>query len=34
LAYQLFEPKRRSHILRQHGYGDNFAADRRAAWTH
>jgi NADH dehydrogenase len=34
IAYQAFEPKRRSHIVRPHGYGDNFAADRRFAWTH
>ena len=34
IAYQTFEPKRRSHILRQNGYGDNFASGRRIAWTH
>lgn len=33
-AFQVFEPKRRRHILRQNGYGDNFASNRRAAWTH
>ena len=34
IAHEVFEPKRRRHILRQHGYGDNFAFDRRIAWTH
>ena len=34
IAFELFEPKRRSHILRQNGYGDNFATGRRIAWTH
>jgi NADH dehydrogenase len=34
LAYQVFEPKRRGHVLRQNGYGDNFATGRRAPWTH
>lgn len=34
IAYEVFEPKKRSHILRQNGYGDNFATSRRAAWTH
>jgi len=34
IPYELFEPKRRSHILRQNGYGDNFATGRRGAWTH
>jgi NADH dehydrogenase len=34
IAFEVFEPKRRSHILRQHGYGDNFATGRRLAWTH
>ncbi len=31
---EVFEPKRRRHILRQNGYGDNFATGRRIAWTH
>lgn len=31
---QVFEPKPRAHILRKNGYGDNFASERRAAWTH
>jgi NADH dehydrogenase len=34
LAYKVFEPKPRRHILRTHGYGDNFASQRRAPWTH
>ena len=34
IAYEVFEPKRRRHILRQNGYGDNFASGRRIAWTH
>ena len=34
IAYEIFEPKKRRHILRQNGYGDNFASGRRLAWTH
>lgn len=34
LAYQLFTPQKRSHILRKSGYGDNFSHDRRTTWTH
>ncbi len=34
IPHQVFEPKRRRHVLRQNGYGDNFASSRRAAWTH
>ena len=34
IAYELFEPKKRQHVLRQNGYGDNFATSRRGAWTH
>jgi len=34
IAYEVFEPKKRRHILRQNGYGDNFAPGRRLAWTH
>jgi NADH dehydrogenase len=34
LAFEVFEPKKRRHILRQNGYGDNFASGRRMAWTH
>ncbi len=28
------EPKERKHIIRQGGYGENFAPNRRGAWTH
>lgn len=34
IAYEIFEPHRRRPILRQNGYGDNFATSRRQAWTH
>ena len=34
IAYQIFEPKTRRPILRQNGYGDNFATGRRVPWTH
>jgi len=34
IAHQVFEPKKRRHILRQNGYGDNFSPRRRVAWTH
>ncbi len=28
------EPKTRKQNIRQRGYGENFATDRRGAWTH
>ena len=28
------EPKLRKHNIRPGGYGDNFATNRRGAWTH
>jgi NADH dehydrogenase len=31
---QVFEPKTRKPNIRQRGYAENFAVDRRAAWTH
>jgi hypothetical protein len=34
IPFEVFEPKKRRHILRQNGYGDNFATGRRIAWTH
>jgi NADH dehydrogenase len=34
IAYRVFEPTPRRHILRQNGYGDNFSHARRIAWTH
>ena len=30
----VFEPKARKPNIRQRGYGENFATDRRGAWTH
>ncbi len=34
IAYQIETPKKRRHIIRPGGYGDNFAHSRKAAWTH
>jgi hypothetical protein len=34
IAHQVFEPKRRAHVVRPGGYGDNFASGRRISWTH
>ena len=34
IVYETFEPRKRRHVLRQNGYGDNFASGRRTAWTH
>jgi len=31
---QVFEPKARKPRIRPRGYGENFATDRRGAWTH
>lgn len=28
------EPHQRKHNIRARGYGENFATDRRGAWTH
>ena len=28
------EPKTRKQIIRPRGYGENFATDRKGAWTH
>lgn len=30
----VFEPKKRKPNIRLRGYGENFATDRRGAWTH
>ncbi len=30
----VIEPKRRRPAIRPRGYGENFATDRRMAWTH
>lgn len=31
---QVQEPHKRKPVIRPKGYGDNFAHDRRGAWTH
>lgn len=31
---QIFEPKQRKFNVRSGGYGENFATNRRGAWTH
>ena len=31
---QVLDPKPRKHNLRPGGYGENFATERRGAWTH
>ena len=28
------DPKRRKPVIRKGGYGENFATNRRGAWTH
>ncbi len=30
----VIEPKSRKPLIRARGYGENFATDRRGAWTH
>lgn len=34
LEYTVQQPRKRAHLLRNAGYGDNFAHDRRTVWTH
>ncbi len=34
IDYIVIAPKTRKPVLRKNGYGDNFAANRRIAWTH
>jgi ETC complex I subunit conserved region len=34
IAYQIFEPHKRRQVIRPGGYGENFSAQRRTAWTH
>ena len=34
IDYTLAEPNRRKPNIRPRGYGENFATDRRAPWTH
>ena len=34
IAYEVLEPHKRKANVRPRGYGENFATDRRSAWTH
>lgn len=34
IDYDLSEPKKRKPVIRQGGYGENFATGRRGVWTH
>jgi NADH dehydrogenase len=34
IAFQVRAPQKRRHIIRRGGYGDNFAHNRKGAWTH
>jgi ETC complex I subunit conserved region len=34
IAFDVAEPKIRKPLIRQRGYGENFATDRKGAWTH
>ncbi|KRW97941.1 ETC complex I subunit [Paracoccus sp. PXZ] len=34
LDYEVIEPHTRAPNIRSRGYGENFASDRRAPWTH
>ncbi len=34
LAYTVTEPHKRKTVIREGGYGENFAANRRTVWTH
>ncbi len=34
LEFDVIEPKPRKPVIRPRGYGENFATDRRGAWTH
>jgi NADH dehydrogenase len=34
IDFEVVEPKARRHNLRARGYGENFATDRKGAWTH
>lgn len=34
IAFTVQEPKARKHLVRSGGYGENFATNRRAVWTH
>lgn len=34
IEYDLVQPKPRKPVIRARGYGENFATDRKGAWTH
>jgi ETC complex I subunit conserved region len=34
IAADVVQPKARKPIIRARGYGENFATDRKGAWTH
>ena len=34
LQFTVQEPKKRKPVIRPNGYGENFATNRRGAWTH
>ena len=34
ITADVIEPKKRKVNIRQRGYGENFATDRRTVWTH
>ncbi len=34
IEFDVVEPKARKPVIRPRGYGENFATDRRGAWTH
>lgn len=34
IAYTVAQPQKRKPIIRNGGYGENFATNRRAVWTH
>lgn len=34
LEVEVSDPKPRKPVIRPRGYGENFATDRRGAWTH
>lgn len=34
IEFDVSEPQKRKPLIRQRGYGENFATDRKGAWTH
>ena len=34
IEFDVAEPQKRKAMIRQRGYGENFATDRRGVWTH